>query len=469
MAGGNGGPKDDWQKFLSVLTKFDWDTWVQWFYDWGISRCLMHSVVFVGLLFVLSIEIPNIILFAFGWIVGTAPIWLPIVLIVGYYRIWVWYARSMYIFKIDAVLLEMKIPREITKSPRAMETALTSFWHMAGETTFIMRVFWGQVRPWFTLEMTSFGGEIHFYIWTWRDYQKVVESNLYSQYPEIELHEVEDYASKFVYDEDKQTCYCTNWRLEPYNPKERYIDAYPIKTYIDLELDKDPKEEFKVDPLATVLEFMGTMKPTQQIWIQILFTSAYYTGTLVRKLSEWQHKVELEVEKIRAQAATFGESGLEHLTPQQLQVARPRATWKQTQQMETMERNLGKHPYDVGMRGVYISDSESFGRAYWSLRWIWRPFANPQYMSQLRPRWYHNPMDYAWQDLHDIRWQTITRRFFDAYKRRSYFYTPWESPANVLTTEVLATIFRPISSSVAVPGISRIPSKKSAPPPDLPR
>ncbi len=27
-------------------------------------------------------------------------------------------------------------------------------------------------------------------------------------------------------------------------------DGYPIKTYVDYGLDKDPKEEYKVDPLG---------------------------------------------------------------------------------------------------------------------------------------------------------------------------------------------------------------------------
>ena len=271
-------PKSEWGKFVGLLTTPDWFEWNEWIFDWGISRFLVHTVLFFGLLSILSLQIPNLFLFAAGWLIGTAPVWLPVAMLIGFYEIWVWYARANYIFRTKAVLLEMKIPREITKSPRAMETALTQFWMMAGETTFFMRVFMGQVRPWYSLEMTSFGGEIHFYVWVWKDYQSGIEAALYSQYPEIELHEVEDYSQKFVYNPDIHTCYGSGWRLEPYNPHKRYIDAYAFKTYIDLELDKDPKEEFKVDPLASVLEFMGSMKPEQQIWIQILFTAAFRTG-----------------------------------------------------------------------------------------------------------------------------------------------------------------------------------------------
>lgn len=463
-------PQSQWENFLEVLVSFDLAEWTDWIggdlRGWGISRCLFLSVLYVGLLLILNTQIPNLALFTFSWIVGTAPVWLPFALIVGFYRVWVWYAHSLYLFNRKPVLLEMKIPREITKSPRAMETALTHLWTASHETTFIMRAVQGQVRPFYSFEMASFGGDIHFYVMVWKEYQNMVEAALYSQYPEIELVEVEDYSQKFTFNPETQTCYCTDWRLEPYRTN---IDAYPIKTYIDLELEQDPKEEFKVDPLATVLEYMSSIKPTQQVWIQIIFTASFRTGTLNAKESMWRSMVEHEVEKIRVESSTFKEGGDIHATEEQLKVARPRATWKQTQQIETMERNLGKHPFDVGLRGVYISPDEDFGKDFWGLRWIWRPFANPQYMSQLRCRRWHNPIDFPYQDFHDFRWNMITTRFFDAYRRRSYFYTPWETPPNMMTSEVIATLFHPPSRTIVTPGITRVSAKKAEAPPNLPK
>ncbi|OGG71288.1 hypothetical protein A3F27_02110 [Candidatus Kaiserbacteria bacterium RIFCSPHIGHO2_12_FULL_53_13] len=456
-------PKSDWENFLELLISFDFDEWTDWIGEWGISRALFLSILYAGMLAILNTQIPNLALFAFSWVVGTAPIWLPVVMIVAFYRVWIWYARSLYLSKQHFVLLEIKMPREITKSPRAMETIIASFWMGSQETTFLMRVIQGQVRPWYSLEMASFGGEVHFYIQVWKGYQGVIEANIYSQYPEVELVEVEDYSQKFVFDPKIHTCYCTDWRLEPHR---KNIDAYPIKTYIDLELDQDPKEEFKVDPLATVLDFLSSIKPTQQVWIQIVLTADWKTGVLVRKDSMWQSMVEHEVEKIRLESATFKEG---HATEEQLRIARPRATWKQTKQIETMERNLGKHPFDVGTRGIFISTNEDFGREFWTLRWLWRPFANPQYMSQLRPRRWHNPFDYPWQDFHDFRWDLTTKRFIDAYRRRSFFYTPWETPTNMMTSEVLATIFHPPSRAITSPGLMRIPAKKAEPPPNLPK
>ena len=46
---------------------------------------------------------------------------------------------------------------------------------------------------------------------------------------------------------------------------------YPIKTYIDYKLDKlETEEEMKNDPLASLIELMGTMKEGENMWYQAL-------------------------------------------------------------------------------------------------------------------------------------------------------------------------------------------------------
>src|SRR5262249_55665803 len=140
--------------------------------------------------------------------------------------------------------LEVRIPREITKSPRAMELVFGNLWASSGEVTFINRAYQGGTRPWFSFEIASFGGEIHFYVWCWANYRRLIESSIYAQYPEVEIVEVEDYMAKFQYDPKKHIA-----RVGDYVLKEP--DEYPLKSYIDFELDKDPKEEHLIDPLAT--------------------------------------------------------------------------------------------------------------------------------------------------------------------------------------------------------------------------
>ena len=429
---------------------------------WGISRCLFLSILFWGMMGILQIEIPTLPVFAFGWLLGTAPVWAPIAGIIVAWRVWIWYSHGVYIFKRDACLLEIKFPRELVRSPRAMENALSKIWTDSGETTFLNRIWQGQVRPYFSLEIASFGGSVHFYIWCWRNWRPNVEAMMYAYYPEVEIYEAEDYAAKFKFDPETQECFPTDWRYEPRN------DAYPIKTYVDFELDKDPKEEYRVDPLAEVIERMSILKPDEQMWVQIIITQCRDTEHSPGRPfwetgSRYVNTIKREVEVIRREAAGDVEK-----EPWRRSVRVPQ--YRQTELIRTMDRNMGKHPFNVGMRGVYISDAKNFNAAgYTGIRWLWRPVGNPQYQNQLRPRRWGNPFDWPWQDYGDFRWRLMQRRFFDTYRRRSHFYSPWIFPHNMMSTEVLATIWHPPSTAIVAPGLERIPAKKAEPPSNLPK
>ena len=433
----------------------------------NISRGAVLMSIFVGLTAVLWRLIPDLPLFAFAWIVGTMPIWLLPTAIAGAWKAWLWYNRSRFLVGRKPVLLEVKMPRELVRSPRAMEVAFAHLWSQQGTTTYYHRVWMGQVFPIYSFEIASFGGDVRFFVWVWENQRKIVEATMYGQYPEVELVEVEDYAGKFKYDPRKFAGYATEWRYEPRN------DAYPIKTYIEFELEKDPKEEYKIDPLAQVLENMHNIKPGEQIWIQIVMTACLDQrrkpkGKWFETESRYEGIMNDEVEKIRKQA--IGEN---------TNLEDPKEAWrrfvriqyhKQTEQIRAIERNLSKHPFNVGMRGIYMADTGSYTPStYYGMRWIWRPMGNVQFMNQLRPRRWHNPFDFPYQDLWDIRWDLHTERALDAYQRRSFFFAPYIHPYNMMSTEVLATIWHPPSGAIKTPGLERMSAKKALPPPNLPR
>lgn len=458
-----------WFNLLTDIKKL-----TDWIGDWGFSRGLFLVLVFTSELLILSHFVPNLFVFAFGWLIGTAPLWMPAALFIAFWRAWVWYVQSLYLSGRNPVLLEMLVPRDITKSPRAMETALALFSISSGENTFLARAWRGQVRPFFSFEIASFGGEIHFYIWTWANYKDEVAAAIYGQYPEVELHEVEDYASKFQLDPQKHEGFATEWRLECYHgvkPNDFNINAYQPKSYIDFELDKDPKEEFKVDPLSTILEFMGSIGKKEQMWVQLVIRKCGNVGVLYQDEMDhaWIHAVEHEVQKIRAQASILDDKTVEDLGLGELKrQPQPRATWKQQEQMKTMERHLGKYPFEFGGRGIYLAEGHMHGPIYTGMRWLWKPINNPHYMAQLRPRRWHNPFDYPWQDWGNFRHNLHLRRAIDAFRRRMFFHTPWIIPTNIITNETLATMWRPPSATVKVPGLRRIPSVKAEPPANLP-
>lgn len=484
MSGGHGGGgKNPVMKYVHFWIEHltDLGAFVHYFSDFGISRALILSILFWGELWILTLQIPNLPAFAFAWLFGTMPIWLPVALYIGAIHIWIWYIQSLYISTRKPILLEVKMPREITRSPRAMELAFTAFSVSSGESTFLQRGWDGRVRPYFSFEIASFGGEVHFFVWCWQDYKGVVEAALYGGYPEVEIYEVEDYASRWRFDPHKHKAWGVEWPRMTYlnvDMGDPRINAYPIRTYVDFELDKDPKEEHMVDPLGTVLEFMSSIKPNEQLWVQMVIRkcggyNVFLRGDLDR---EWKKTVEKEVQRLRAHAAivpgsilkeAFEEQG-EHLeTTRQSTNARP--SWKHQKMMESMERNLGKYPMEVGLRGIYWVEGNLRGPITTGFRWMWRPFGNPMYGTHLRPRRWHCDFDYPWQDFRGMRWTNQAYRVLDAYRRRMFFHSPWVIPFNIITNEELATIWHPPSRAVAAPGLQRISATKSEPPPNLPK
>ncbi len=446
---------------------FDVEEWTKWISGWGISRALFLSTLFVALLAVLALEVPDFGFFSLWWFAGLAPIFLPIVLLRAGWFAWIEYIREEFLASRDPILLEVKLPRDILKSPRAMEAVFNSFGGMgSGEVSFIQRAWLGQVRPWFSFEIASFGGETHFYIWCWGTYKRHIETSIYAQYPEVEIYEVEDYATKFSYTPDRYAAFVTEYTLAQ-------GDSLPIKSYIDWELDKDPKEEFKIDPISYALEVMSSLKPGEQMWVQIMIRivgkeTAHHA--LNPGSRDWKKEVEDAVEKVRTEASiNVGKRDADdHDEAKYGQFPRP--TWRMTEQIAAMERHMGKVPFEVGIRGIYIAPAgEVHGPTLNGLRLFFKQFNNSNYLNAINPTRGHNIFDFPWQDFRGMYREAIARWYFDAYQQRSYFYTPYSLPSFVLSSESLASIYHFPSRGVVAPGLERISAKKSEPPSNLPR
>lgn len=198
------------------------------------------------------------------------------------------YINQKYMASLDWVMLEIKLPREISKSPLATETAITGFLQGSGIGTVYARNFEGKVAHYGSLEIASIEGVIHFYIRVQRKFRPLMESNFYAQYPDIEIVEADDYTKVLRYHHltNDVSIWGLNWRTsktwKPKNPAtgeyygtkdeplEMKADFYPIKTYVDYGLDKDPKEEYKTDPITQLLELMGSIGKGEHMWYQIL-------------------------------------------------------------------------------------------------------------------------------------------------------------------------------------------------------
>src|SRR3989339_1420983 len=195
-----------------------------------------------------------------------SPVFVPLILIYILVLLYVYYIQIRYIAKQEPVLLEIKIPKDIQKSPLAMEIVLGAM-AQGGASTYTEAYIGGKVAAWFSLELVSIEGQVHFYIWApEKKFKALLEHQIYAQYPTVEIYEVpkdKDYVRQVDSDLTKTSVWGLQYKLAK-------ADAYPIKTYVDYNMEKDQKDEYRIDPMTAVLEFLGSVGPGQQVWLQIL-------------------------------------------------------------------------------------------------------------------------------------------------------------------------------------------------------
>ena len=164
---------------------------------------------------------------ALRFLFSSWPVWVPLILINLAWRVWLDYVRRAWISKQGYVFLEIRLPKDVAKSPAAMELVLQGIWENANIST-PADAFWeGKLREWFSLEIVSIGGQVRLFIWAFPRWRKIIESRIYAQYPEAEVFEAKDYALDLKYDPDKTM---NAWGVNTALVKP---DAYPIKTYIE--------------------------------------------------------------------------------------------------------------------------------------------------------------------------------------------------------------------------------------------
>lgn len=389
----------------------------------------------------------------------TAPFWLPIVLVFTFAWLWLKWRRKEFILSQDYVLLEVKLAADIAHTPRAMENVFAGIHITAGENTWYDRYIKGKVRPWYSFELVSIGGEIHFYIWTRVATKDIVEAQIYAQYPEVEIVEAPgDYARNVQYVPGRTGLWGANFELSKPDP-------YPIKTYVDYGLDREgTDEEEKVDPIASVFEYLSSLKSGEQAWIQIVMQATKNQdrkkpGGRFWEKEGWKHEAERLVKELRE------ETLISISRETDAKVANP--TTGQKDVINAIERSTGKHGFECGIRAIYWAEGDAFkGTNIPGLIATMKHFSS----NNLNSISIDNVTDfnYPWQDYKKIREDRNCRRFLEAYRKRSWFYPPYKRKAFVLNTEELATIYHFPGRVVQAPGLPRIDSKRGGAPTNLP-
>jgi len=416
---------------------------------------------------------PDIVSFALSLALFLAPVWLPFLLVGGAWTLWIIWRQSEFLADQKYILLEIKLPRNLVKTPLAMEAFLSTLHLSGGESNWYLRWIKGSSRPFWSLEMVSFEGQIHFFIRGRETFRRLIESQLYAQYPGVQLVEAVDYTRTISgRSEDWDGIWGCDFKQTDKN------DALPIKTYVEYGLDKVQKEPEQVDPLANLIEFMGSIGKGEYLWLQFVFR--FHKGEKYNKKTTdekgkivpytWKHQADELIKKIREKTRdTYTDPVTGEERP-----GFPNPTKGQSEKIAAIERNISKQAFDVGIRSIYFVKGKFNVGTVLHMISLFKPFSTEGWNGvNSAGTWMKTFDDYPWEIGINKLKDEYRRKMVEAYRRRQFFYEPFSFglPKNdimVMSTEELATLYHIPSSTVAAPGLTRIQSATGEAPINLP-
>ena len=420
------------------------------------------------------------------------------VVILGWltWKVWLHYIQQDFISGMDFVLLEIIPPREVLRSPKAMELFISNaLYHQSGKGG--REEFWqGAVHFWFSLEIASIDGQVHFYVRSPTRSRNIIETQMYAQYPQAQVKVVEDYT--LAIDEISERSSWMAWGCEFRLEK---ASAFPLKTYIDYGLDKDPKEEFKVDPISPLIEFFGSLQRGEQAWVQIVVTPSHIDSTY--KKSDWVVEARKTLFKLLEDyTAIKGEPGAPLGKDSRIEIRVPAFLDRATKAMSAKTSKLG---FETGIRLVYVAKKEVYTvNRRKDIRLIFRQYSAPDVNGLTRfNSTQGDALNSSIMGLSPEQVLTLADRMVHEYRERAFFYLPmrhhlfsihmfesvfpkpiihavamfflkpiflpyFNHQTFVLNTEELATIWHFPGQILKVPTLERIESKEAAPPTNLP-
>lgn len=406
---------------------------------------------------------------------------LPFILWNPFIFLYLWWRNETWLGKQRMVLLEIKIPRETEKPVRAMEQVLSSI-HGA---VYHPPDWWekwidGQMQMSVAFEIASIGGETHFYIRMGSPYRDAVESSIYSQYPNAELEEADDYT-KYV----PQNIPNADWDLWATDYKLLKDDHFPIKTYKQFETERERELGQIVDPVATLLETMSKVKAGEQFWIQIvcspisegslrawLKTGEVLRDKLARRPEGPQPKPFLREATdilITGKSAEAPKVEERDVIPPEMKL-----TPGEREQISGLEEKISKPVFMshirfiyLGKRGVFFRPNFRLGFAYfngYTTLNLNALFPLGATLTKIHKSWFL-PLNLIRSRRHYLR----CRKLFRNYIKRFTPFFPLEGGTYMLNIEEMASLFHFPSKVVApAPGVPRIEAKKGGVPPGLP-
>jgi hypothetical protein len=408
---------------------------------------------------------------------------MPIPLAMLALNLWHHYRQERFILGIKWVLLEVQVPREVIKSPAAMELIFTNAFYQKTMKGFWEQYIQGAPWFWFSLEIVSIDGKVHFFIRTPSRMRNLVETQIYGQYPQAKVVEVDDYTlhvPQFKKDGDWYMWGCEFTKLKE--------DFLPFKTYKDFgdEMKTGVKEEFRVDPITPVIEYLGSLPKGQQLWIQIIIRQnikTYHSHHTGKHLNFYDAANEFVINYLKPFSRTQkyedkpGQFGFDVRTPDFVKPV-----------VKAITDGMSLIHFDCGIRVVTLADKRynteaEFNNLRRDARLVFRQYAQPN-INELN-RINSTQFDAPWSDPTGLALTKIKKRMLDFYRMRTFFHPPIQYGIDypkilsaffpsgkpqifVVSSQELATLFHFPGMVSETPSFKRIESKIAKPPSNLP-
>jgi len=356
-------------------------------------------------------------------------VWLPIVLVLGYLT-WRNYKRVEIAEKdIEADLLILEIPKTNDKQELAAEQLFASLHGILRDKTELKDN--DGVQEHLSLEIASVNGQIRFYAWVPKTLRSFVESQIYSQYPTVQIRDAdEDYVA---HEGQHSVIYTAEIALTD-------NEMLPIKTF----------QNFEVDPLAGITGTLAKLETTgEEVWIQILAKPI---------ADDWHKGSDSWIKAVKSGKSSFGKGGaawlgelFEALWKPPAEDAKTAAAPKELSdrdktRISEAENKATKLGYQVKIRLAYLGDDTTNARQ--RMQAIVGTFK--QYNSTNLNGFKMDAASFKPEDLAKYRQR--------AFGRGGY----------ILNIEELASVFHLPHTNVETPNIVWASSKTAEPPAKLP-
>jgi len=403
----------------------------------------------------------------FGWLI------LAGIFLYGVTLVYLFWIRLQWQKSHRTILLAIDIPRGNEQSPKAVENIFTYLAGAHGSINFFEKWFKGEFQKHFSFEIVSLEGYTQFLVHTPAEFRNLVESSIYSQYPDAEISEVDDYTDTVPHrypDEEYDI-----WGTEFIQAKPWF---FPIKSYLEFEHQMGPAETQFKDPMASLMDLCGSLRQGEQLWFQMLIIPTGF---------DWVKDSEKEIDKIferkgkskpgwiskfmewlgEASEAIYSIWGdIESKKKEERGRTMMDLTPAEKRRVESIQLKSSKLGFEAKFRFVYVAKKEVLNKskvAYGFVGYM-KQFAALD-LNNLKP-----DIDMTFTRtayfFTKSRLEAKKRRIFNAYIRRSDARGRRPGLYNI---EELATIWHfPIEANVKAAMMQKAPGRKADAPASLP-